>query len=132
MLTIILLRSTDLRITKYGITLFYLIVLVGCANVPTPTMSGNWLLQLNSGDQFLVSINEVSPSNIFINADNIQLSGHYSLTNNYLTLIKANQPRISNIKFVGKYDGSWVMVDSPSATRTGYQLSGSSLTRIQQ
>ncbi len=105
---------------------------MGCVHVPTSTttMSGEWLLQLNSGEEFPVSINQVDRSNIFINADKVQISGRYSLTNNNLTLLKANQPRISGVEFIGKNDGSWVMVEAPSAARIGYQLGGSSLTKV--
>ena len=31
---------------------------------------------------------------------------------------------------IGKDDGSWVMVEAPSAARIGYQLGGSFLTKI--
>ena len=90
------------------------------------------MLKFNSGEKFPLSINQVGPGNIFINAEEIQLSGRYSLANNHLTLIKSNQPRISGVKFIGKHNGSWAIVESPSTARTGYQLGGSSLTRIQQ
>jgi hypothetical protein len=94
-------------------------------------MSGDWLLQLNNGEEFPVSINQVDGSNIFINADKVQISGRYSLNSNYLTLLKANQPRITGVEFIGKNDGSWVMVKAPSAARIGYQLGGSSLTKME-
>lgn len=118
-------------IAKYGITLlFVLTALVGCAHTPTSTMSGDWLLQLNNGEEFPVSINQVDLSNIFINADKVQLSGRYSLTNNNLIMLEANQPRISGVEFIGKNDGSWVVLKAPSAARVGYQLAGGSLTKI--
>jgi hypothetical protein len=119
---------------RYSITLIFLLTtLIGCAHVPTstPTMSGDWLLQLNSGEEFPVSINQVDPSNIFINADEVQISGRYGLTSNNLTLLDANQSRISEVEFIGKNDGSWVMVKAPLAARIGYQLGGSSLTKME-
>lgn len=115
---------------KFGITLIFLLTtLIGCANAPN--MSGDWLLQLNSGEEFPVSINQVDSSNVFINADEVQISGRYSLTKNNLTLLEANQSRISEVEFVCKNDGSWVMVKAPLAPRIGYQLGGSSLTKME-
>jgi len=93
-------------------------------------MSGDWLLQLNNGEEFPVSINQVDPSNIFISADELQLSGRYSLINNNLIMLEANQPRVSGVEFIGKNDGSWVVLKAPSAARIGHQLGGSSLTKI--
>jgi hypothetical protein len=95
-------------------------------------MSGDWLLQLNSGEEFPISINQVDLSNIFINADKLQISGRYVLSNNHLTLIKANQPRISGVEFIRKDDESWVMLKAPPTARIGYQLGGSSLTKIKK
>jgi len=112
--------------------MFMLSTVAGCAHVQTsPTnLSGDWTLQLNSGEAIPVSIRQVDLSNIFINADQVQISGRYSLIGNNLTLLKANQPRISGVEFIGKDDGSWVMVEAPSAARIGYQLGGSFLTKI--
>ena len=67
---------------------------------------------------------------VVINADKVQISGRYSLINNNLIMLEANQPRVSGVEFIGKNDGSWVVLKAPSAARIGYQLGGSSLTKI--
>lgn len=115
------------------ILLGFLVFLSACASVVTqkPSLSGKWLLTTNSGDIHIINIRQLSPKVILVDAEKTFLSGRYQIDNRKISLIEANQPRISNIEFTLAENGKYYITKVPSAARMGVQLKGGSLTRIE-
>jgi hypothetical protein len=105
--------------------------ITACSPIQTKDISlnGSWILTTTSGATYPVTIQQISPEQIIINADEIFLSGRYLLSKNRITSVDLNQPRIKNIELVRTDDGRYVITQPPLTARFGIQLKESFLSR---
>jgi len=93
------------------------------------SLSGSWILTTTDGTTYPVTIHQLSPEQIVINANEVFLSGRYSVAEGRITSVELNQPRVKDIEFVRSGDDRYFLTQAPPSARFGIQLKESSLSR---
>ncbi|MBU2224628.1 MAG: hypothetical protein KKB00_11365 [Gammaproteobacteria bacterium] len=78
-----------------------------------------------------VQISHLNAEELMLTSPLAEISGRYRIQDKKLTMLKANQPRISGIEFELNTSNNWVITNAPPAARLTTPLFGATLARQQ-
>jgi hypothetical protein len=109
-------------------TTAFALLLVSCSSIPS--LQGNWVLAVGQ-TTYPVQISHLNDDELMLTSSLAEISGRYRVLKKKLTMVKANQPRISGIEFELNTSNNWVITNSPPAARLTIPLFGATLARQQ-
>ncbi len=106
----------------------FVLLLASCSS--TPLLEGHWILSVGQAT-YPVQISHLNDDELMLTSSLAEISGRYRVLKKKLSMVKANQPRISGIEFELNTSNNWVITNSPPAARLTTPLFGATLARQQ-
>lgn len=96
----------------------------------TAPLQGGWILTVGQST-YPVQISHLGDDEVMLTSSLAEISGRYSVRNKKMTMVKANQPRISGIEFELNTENNWVITNSPPSARLTTPVFGATLAKNQ-
>ena len=96
----------------------------------TAPLQGTWTLTVGQST-YPVQISHLDDDEFMLTSSLTEISGRYSIRNKKMTMVKANEPRISGIEFELNTQNSWIITNSPPSARLTTPIFGGTLARKQ-
>jgi len=104
------------------------LLLVSCASTsPSP---GQWVLTVGNVE-YPVQISHLDSDELMLTSSLSEIGGRYSVQDKKMTMLKANQPRISGVQFELNTSNIWVVTKAPPAARLTNPIFGATMVRKQ-
>lgn len=106
----------------------FVFLLASCSSMTS--LQGQWVLAIGQ-TTYPVQISHLNTEELMLTSTLVDISGRYQVRDKKLTMLKANQPRISGIEFELNTSNNWVITNAPPAARLTTPLFGAILARKQ-
>jgi len=81
--------------------------------------------------EYPVQISHLDSDELMLTSSLSEIGGRYSVQDKKMTMLKANQPRISGVQFELNTSNIWVVTKAPPAARLTNPIFGATMVRKQ-